>query len=192
VRLQLRDVDRGWLFQATIGNGILTISRRARGIPFGRTYDLNQSKKVASGLVGAAVLQMRFVGVIGFLRRSPFGRTYDLNQSKEVAAGLVGAAVLQMRFVGVIGFEPTTSCSQSKRSSQAELHPEVYWCHGTFSIYERMGGKATAYGACVLDARIVFVPLGSMQVAMEKTQRRLCLRDAQPHRVLVVLGAQKK
>ena len=26
--------------------------------------------------------------------------------------------------VGVIGFEPTTSCSQSKRSSQAELHPE--------------------------------------------------------------------
>ena len=26
--------------------------------------------------------------------------------------------------VGVAGFEPTTSCSRSKRSSQAELHPE--------------------------------------------------------------------
>ncbi|GAT87041.1 hypothetical protein CVCC1112_1700 [Paenarthrobacter nicotinovorans] len=26
--------------------------------------------------------------------------------------------------VGVTGFEPATSCSQSRRSSQAELHPE--------------------------------------------------------------------
>ena len=25
--------------------------------------------------------------------------------------------------IGVIGFEPTASCSQSRRSSQAELHP---------------------------------------------------------------------
>ena len=25
--------------------------------------------------------------------------------------------------IGVIGFEPTTSCSQSRRSGQAELHP---------------------------------------------------------------------
>ncbi len=25
--------------------------------------------------------------------------------------------------VGVIGFEPTASCSQSRRSDQAELHP---------------------------------------------------------------------
>ena len=31
-----------------------------------------------------------------------------------------------MEMVGVIGFEPTTSCSQSKRSSQAELHPEDF------------------------------------------------------------------
>ncbi len=26
--------------------------------------------------------------------------------------------------IGVIGFEPTASCSQSRRSSQAELHPD--------------------------------------------------------------------
>jgi hypothetical protein len=36
--------------------------------------------------------------------------------------------------VGVTGFEPATSCSQSKRSSQTELHPG--WCFfikiGTF------------------------------------------------------------
>ncbi len=31
--------------------------------------------------------------------------------------------LLRQFLVGVIGFEPTTSCSQSKRSSQAELHP---------------------------------------------------------------------
>ena len=28
--------------------------------------------------------------------------------------------------VGVIGFEPTTSCSQSRHSSQAELHPDEF------------------------------------------------------------------
>jgi hypothetical protein len=27
------------------------------------------------------------------------------------------------KVIGVIGFEPTASCSQSRRSSQAELHP---------------------------------------------------------------------
>ena len=30
----------------------------------------------------------------------------------------------QGKTIGVIGFEPTASCSQSRRSSQAELHPE--------------------------------------------------------------------
>ena len=34
-----------------------------------------------------------------------------------------GSEIVEDEFVGVIGFEPTTSCSQSKRSSQAELHP---------------------------------------------------------------------
>ena len=29
----------------------------------------------------------------------------------------------EIRVVGVTGFEPTTSCSQSRRSNQAELHP---------------------------------------------------------------------
>ena len=29
----------------------------------------------------------------------------------------------QGKNIGVIGFEPTASCSQSRRSSQAELHP---------------------------------------------------------------------
>jgi hypothetical protein len=28
------------------------------------------------------------------------------------------------KIIGVIGFEPTASCSQSRRSSQAELHPD--------------------------------------------------------------------
>ncbi len=27
--------------------------------------------------------------------------------------------------IGVTGFEPATSCSQSRRSSQAELHPDT-------------------------------------------------------------------
>ena len=27
--------------------------------------------------------------------------------------------------IGVIGFEPTASCSQSRRSNQAELHPVI-------------------------------------------------------------------
>ncbi|CAF0689408.1 hypothetical protein MPNT_10212 [Candidatus Methylacidithermus pantelleriae] len=30
-----------------------------------------------------------------------------------------------MGLVGVAGFEPATSCSQSKRSYQAELHSEI-------------------------------------------------------------------
>ena len=32
--------------------------------------------------------------------------------------------------VGVIGFEPTASCSQSRRSDQAELHPVSAWAAG--------------------------------------------------------------
>ena len=33
--------------------------------------------------------------------------------------------LLRRKMVGVDGFEPPTSCSQSRRSSQAELHPDV-------------------------------------------------------------------
>jgi hypothetical protein len=34
------------------------------------------------------------------------------------------------RLVGVAGFEPTTSCAQGKRSSQAELHPAETTLYG--------------------------------------------------------------
>ena len=33
-------------------------------------------------------------------------------------------AVTEKNYFGVTGFEPATSCSQGRRSSQAELHPD--------------------------------------------------------------------
>ena len=87
------------------------------------------------------------IGVIGFSATRNGGcatswrRTYDFLQQVSLVAGSFRrirafAQSLQNVFhipqltirnrhfiVGVIGFEPTTSCSQSKRSSQAELHP---------------------------------------------------------------------
>ena len=42
--------------------------------------------------------------------------------------------------VGVAGFEPTTSCSRSKRSSQAELHPE----RGALSAVDRGSSRRLA------------------------------------------------
>ena len=54
--------------------------------------------------------------------------------------------------IGVIGFEPTASWSQTRRSSQAELHPGN---HGTWrlALYRhRLALCNSLYG---LDARIV-------------------------------------
>ena len=34
--------------------------------------------------------------------------------------------IVSLTFVGVTGFEPATSASQTRRSSQAELHPDCY------------------------------------------------------------------
>ena len=34
--------------------------------------------------------------------------------------------IMRIMEIGVIGFEPTASCSQSRRSSQAELHPGYF------------------------------------------------------------------
>jgi hypothetical protein len=57
--------------------------------------------------------------------------------------------LLFQRIVGVIGFEPTTSCSQSKRSSQAELHPEIISenCWRKQSLKRLLARRASAISA---------------------------------------------
>ena len=47
----------------------------------------------------------------------------DAFRYRPLVLGLVAAALYDLS-VGVAGFEPATSCSQSKHSNQAELHPE--------------------------------------------------------------------
>ena len=50
-----------------------------------------------------------------------------LRTSKNLPLGIKKALLSSVdnrtKAIGVIGFEPTASCSQSRRSSQAELHP---------------------------------------------------------------------
>ncbi len=50
-----------------------------------------------------------------------------LTTSKNLPLGIKKALLSSVdnrtKAIGVIGFEPTASCSQSRRSSQAELHP---------------------------------------------------------------------
>ena len=50
------------------------------------------------------------------------------------------ASVLPLNYtrikVGVTGIEPATSWSQTRRSSQAEPHPEVFFCRVVFLTIE--------------------------------------------------------
>ncbi len=46
------------------------------------------------------------------------------NRLSGIKKALFSSVVNRAKTIGVIGFEPTASCSQSRRSSQAELHPE--------------------------------------------------------------------
>lgn len=49
-----------------------------------------------------------------------FAIAFQKRQFKETAVEMVNLP----KKIGVAGFEPTASCSQGKRSSQAELHPD--------------------------------------------------------------------
>jgi hypothetical protein len=51
-------------------------------------------------------------------------KKYILFVNKKI--NLASLLFARLYLIGVIGFEPTASCSQSRRSSQAELHPENF------------------------------------------------------------------
>ena len=45
------------------------------------------------------------------------------NWLSDIKKALLSSVDYRAKAIGVIGFGPTASCSQSRRSSQAELHP---------------------------------------------------------------------
>lgn len=73
------------------------------------------------------------------------GSPISLNENwylctRDSSMSFFSFVIVILFMVGVIGFEPTTSCSQNRRSSRAELHPDgvTYGRNGRDRTYDNL------------------------------------------------------